>query len=163
MTLIIGAADQTSAVLAVDRRVSRDGVFVDDETTKLTVLFTVDARVGIAFTGLARRGNFVVEDWLPDKIRELAGSTGSIYELLPRLKTEVTEAVAQADPKGNIAIAVLGFAYDSNSNPSPVGWTIACGPHSAEIFSHGGPPVKISLGDVNSRVATALRALSSCA
>jgi hypothetical protein len=152
MTLILGAADATAAVLAADRRVSRDGAPVDDETTKATVVFTPDARIAIGFTGIARRSNFTVEEWLPDTVTSLAKGIDSIYQLLPRLREETAQMIDRVDPEGSLSIVAVGYAYGDESTPHPVGWTIACTEGTAELVSHAGPAVQIAAGSINRRV-----------
>jgi SEC-C motif len=58
MTLIVALLNDRSAILLADRRLTVGRNVVDNHYNKVTVLCCHDARVGIAFTGLARTGSF---------------------------------------------------------------------------------------------------------
>jgi hypothetical protein len=64
MTLILAALAPDAVVVGADRRLSAHGQVVEEESTKLTVLVTSDARSVIAYTGLARAGAFETEKWI---------------------------------------------------------------------------------------------------
>lgn len=58
MTLIVALLNYLNAILLADRRLTVGSNIVDDHYNKVTVLCCHDARVGIAFTGLARTSSF---------------------------------------------------------------------------------------------------------
>ena len=68
MTLIVAAGNKDFAVLAADRRLTSNGKLVDDEANKATILACYDARMAIAFTGLATWGSFSTEKWLLESL-----------------------------------------------------------------------------------------------
>ncbi len=53
MTLIVGLIDRHHTVLVSDRRLTRQGVFYEDESNKALVFVCRDGRLAVAFTGLA--------------------------------------------------------------------------------------------------------------
>jgi uncharacterized protein YecA (UPF0149 family) len=162
VTLIFGAANSAIAVLAADRRLSSDGETVDDNTTKLTALFCDDARLAVAYTGLARRGAFCTEIWLPDRLRELAADVTSIYQLLPRLEREVDQAIKAVDPDGRITISLLGFTYDDDGTSTPVRWSISRSPQGTEMVTAStNEPILVEAGDLKPRTRAVVETFHS--
>ena len=58
MTLILGLANQQQVILISDRRLSCNGKVVEDESNKAATFNLQDARLAVAFTGLASAGTF---------------------------------------------------------------------------------------------------------
>jgi hypothetical protein len=65
MTLIAAVVSRAFCSIAVDRRISDSstGRVIDDEYDKSHVLFCVNARVIVSFSGLASVGNFITHDF----------------------------------------------------------------------------------------------------
>lgn len=74
MTLILAFANREIAVLLADRRISSNGRLIDDEYNKLVVLCCHDARVALAFTGLAQMANLDIATWLTNTVGEIDGA-----------------------------------------------------------------------------------------
>jgi hypothetical protein len=90
MTLIIGAINRRQAVVVSDRRLSFDGQILEEEANKATTLVCRDARLAIAFTGLATFGTFVTRRWLLESLAEAAnphGLVGPMFEAFTKLAT----------------------------------------------------------------------------
>jgi hypothetical protein len=67
MTLILALLNRDQAVLASDRRVTHDGRLVDandDEYDKTAIVTFEDARLAVAFTGLAKQDASLTNEWL---------------------------------------------------------------------------------------------------
>ena len=83
MTLLLSLSNRSYAIVLGDRRLAQpDGTVGDDEANKLCVLFCDDARVTIAFTGLASYGGFTTQDWLRDTLYEIGKKTHTLADIL---------------------------------------------------------------------------------
>lgn len=91
MTLILALANKDYVVQISDRRLTADGVLVDDESNKSSVIFCLNGRVACGFTGLAKAGRFVTHRWLLDTLHESAPPDFTIGETLQRLTVAATK------------------------------------------------------------------------
>lgn len=69
MTLLVSILNHNFAILVADRRLTSGSKIVDDYYSKLTVLCCHDARVAIAFTGLATANDYDTSEWLMEYLR----------------------------------------------------------------------------------------------
>jgi hypothetical protein len=115
MTLIIGLQNRDQTVLLSDRRVTRDGRLVDDESNKAAVFVCKNARVAVAFTGLAKAGAFQTSRWLSEALMESAPPDYLIEPTIVRLRERATRALQgvrvtnQADKR--LSILLAGYTY----------------------------------------------------
>jgi hypothetical protein len=58
MTLIVSLVNADQVIQISDRRISRPGVIVTEESNKAGVLSCADARFAFGYTGLANVGSF---------------------------------------------------------------------------------------------------------
>lgn len=86
MTLLVALADERRAVLLADRRMSSGPVVLDDEYNKVTVLACEDARLAVAFTGLATIGTFNTSEWLTQTLSNICQTTLCIHSILPEFE-----------------------------------------------------------------------------
>ncbi|PKL78146.1 MAG: hypothetical protein CVV27_03875 [Candidatus Melainabacteria bacterium HGW-Melainabacteria-1] len=178
MTLLIGAANSSYAFLASDRRLSWNGQLVDDEANKATILATRDARVAMAFTGLAKCEGFLAEDWLLEVLYEGSKQTNEILPLLDFLAARANQDIPNltvVEPQHRrLAILIVGFTYWTE-NPEPAGWLLTnlpsdmagCGFSRFSLGKSGSEnsPVLVrfagSTGSISDRDNTVLRAMLS--
>jgi hypothetical protein len=131
MTLILTTVQPTVVVMVSDRRLSHNGTIVDDEATKLTVLVTRDARVCIAYTGIARSGAFQTEEWLLHALRAATNDTLEIYPILEKLRLRASSDIAALNDATNprLTLAISGFHYD-NDDAVPMAWKLTNWEHN---------------------------------
>ncbi|MBN1909008.1 MAG: SEC-C domain-containing protein [Pirellulales bacterium] len=116
MTLLLSLSNSSCSILLGDRRLTQsDGSVGDDESNKLCVLFCNDARVTIAFTGLASFGGFRTQDWMRDTLYEIGKSSHTLIEILNAFQCEASRTFARVS-RGigklyPIAFLVSGFHY----------------------------------------------------
>jgi hypothetical protein len=72
MTLIFCLANEDYTILVSDRRRSFVGQPPDEESNKALVLNLLDARLAVAFTGLASTPDFQTSLWLAEALSEAA-------------------------------------------------------------------------------------------
>ena len=118
MTLLLGMLNRRQAVLVADRRLTVDGRLVEDESNKAATLICRDARLAIAFTGLARAGGFVTRRWLLDAVAEAAEPDSLVKPLLDRFTKAASDrfqtlAVARASDK-RLTVLCVGYAHDAD-------------------------------------------------
>jgi len=118
MTLILTALNDRYAVQLSDRRLTSNGMMVDDEANKAIAVQAPDARFSVAFTGLARAGSFATRDWLMEAIKDAA----SVYTTAPQLVDQVAIIATKtftenraipgvADRNRRLDIVFAGFGY----------------------------------------------------
>ena len=120
MTLLLSLSNCSYAIALGDRRLAQpDGKVRDDEANKLCVLFCDDARVTIAFTGVASCPGFKTQDWLRDTLFEIGKKTHALVDILRVFQAkashtfaQVSRAIGKAQP---IAFLVSGFRYSPNA------------------------------------------------
>jgi hypothetical protein len=123
MTLIVAMVNRRQAVLVSDRRVSRDGRVVhlpyepEDESNKSFVLMLQDARLCIAFTGLASDGNgFLTKRWLPEALMESAAPDylmgPTIQRFTERASRDFAKLSATPPLDKRLSVVFAGFHYN---------------------------------------------------
>lgn len=90
MTLILTALNERCVVQVSDRRLTSNGKLVDDEANKAIALTLPDARLSVAFTGLARAGSFDTRDWLMEAIHRASKDEGNAPALIERVADTAT-------------------------------------------------------------------------
>lgn len=146
MTLIIAAANDQYAVLASDRRLTRpDGTVVDEETCKITAFACKDAKVMIAYTGLATTGSGTTGDWVVDVLSEASDGHQSIYDVLERIKgianAQYATLSAAVSCDFRLELVIVGFVF-FDGTVEPKVWRVSNfhGDSSFTIYSAG--PIK---------------------
>ncbi len=91
MTLILALGNVDQFIQISDRRLTRDGILVDDESSKSGYLYCRNARMAFGFSGLAKAGSFVTRDWLLDALAECGPPDYVIGHIIERLKVKATE------------------------------------------------------------------------
>lgn len=112
MTQLFALANERYSLLLADRRITIDGNPVDDEFNKVCVLFCADARVAIAFTGLATYESFNTSDWLVGTLAEIGDKTEAIAEMLAVLALRARDQFRNLPAnERRLAFLVTGFVY----------------------------------------------------
>jgi hypothetical protein len=112
MTLLVGFGNGKHCVLLADRRITNGSAIVDDEFNKLTVLACHDARVTLAFTGLASLGTFKMSDWIVNTLWQI-NQTGvfTLLDTLDALRQELEKLFAGFSYAHRLTVLVCGFTY----------------------------------------------------
>jgi SEC-C motif len=106
MTPLLSLSNSSYAMVLGDRRLAQpDGKVRDDEANKLCVVFCDDARVTIAFTGLASYNGFQTQDWLRDTLDDILSA---FRAKASHTFAQVSRAIGQTQ---RIAFLVSGFRY----------------------------------------------------
>lgn len=121
MTLVIAAVTPRVLVVGADRRLTANGVIVDEESTKLTVIITADSRMVLAYTGRARCGNFATEEWLLQHIWSQRDK--GTLEIIETLRLEIGERLHEFAP-ARMTILIAGFTYAEGQTESCL-WKIS--------------------------------------
>lgn len=129
MTLIIAAANSEYSVLVSDRRLTLpNGQIVDEETCKLTTFACKDAKVMMAYTGVAITGNGRTEDWILDLLMDASEGGVSIYEVIENFKnlanSQVDEITKRIKAEFRLELVIIGFYY-ADGQASPKAWRIS--------------------------------------
>jgi len=90
MTIIISAGNNEQVIQFSDRRLSSAGVVVDDSSNKATAFTCADGRFAVGYTGLARSGNFGLQEWLVDALGRCASPDFTAFGTTDRLGAELT-------------------------------------------------------------------------
>ncbi len=102
-------------VLVSDRRLTRDGVLVE-ESNKAATLICRDARVAVAFTGLAQQGDFRTNRWLLEALSSSAGPDFLVEPIIARFRERANcdlDSVRVKNPADKrLSIAIAGYVYD---------------------------------------------------
>lgn len=162
MTLVLALANCDCAVMVADRRlVGPDGKPYNDDSDKLTILRTEEARVLYAFSGLAEVplgggvGAFQTHMWLARALANIVAAElrfpATIAELAIELGAEFRRnpLISQQDPQARrLHIGFVGFRYDLGA-PQPIwghvtnvaddgttasSFVSVCGDNNTEIF-----------------------------
>ena len=121
MTLLIGLANKDLAVLAADRRVTSNGELVDDEFTKLCVLFCDDARMAIAFTGLATIGEFNTANWLVEALSDIGRTHRGLSDILSQLRHRADETFSKFPAAHRrLCLMFVGFLHSGSAPQAAV-------------------------------------------
>src|SRR5688572_5064561 len=109
MTLIFSVINEQNAVLVADRRlVYGRGVPPDDESSKVSVINLANARLAVAFTGLAgipaNAGwpAFATRRWVAEALSEAASPLPLLEPTMSRFREIASRDIAQLRiPPGN--------------------------------------------------------------
>lgn len=123
---------------------SSGSVVLDDEYNKVTVFACEDARLAVAFTGLATFGNFNTSEWLTQTLSDICETTLSIHSILPEfeIRAGATFGALTANDR-RVTFLFSGFVH-FGSVAEPRIYTVSnfeYGSHAPGIFSTN------SLGD----------------
>lgn len=146
MTLLISVANPRFVILLADRRITADGKLVDDQYNKLTILCCQDARVAIAFTGLARAKQFDTSEWIMSYLDKIAPPNDWFDSIFEGMRSEIDDEFKRCKfTKYGLTILVTGFVH-ANSATTRVSQTISNVTESGEIGAEF-RIVKESVGD----------------
>jgi len=116
MTLILGLMNRAHTVLVSDRRLTCDGVLVEEESNKAATLICRDARVAIAFTGLARQGDFRTNRWLLEALSSSAGPDFLVEPIIARFRERAIRDLASVTVRNpadkRLSIVMAGYVYE---------------------------------------------------
>jgi hypothetical protein len=140
MTLIIGLGNQNQVALISDRRLSSNGKIVEDESNKACTFVCRDARLAVAFTGLAQAGSFLTRRWLLEAILESAQPDYMMRPTIARLCDRATIDFAKITnvkkQYKRLSIVLAGYCYDEEP-PRCYFYQIS----NFEGFDHKQPPL----------------------
>jgi hypothetical protein len=123
MTLILAMGNQRQVILVSDRRLTRDGVVmpdpvenIPDESNKAAVLSYWNARLAVAYTGLAQLGSFLTSRWLPETILKSAAPDYLMGPAIERFRQRSMQdfgkiSVVRASDK-HLSVMFAGYCYD---------------------------------------------------
>ena len=137
MTLIVSAGNEDYIVLAADQLLTRadasgNPTFFEDKSNKMTVLDTIDARVAIAYTGLAQDGvpkghqgppppgAFSASYWIVEALCDCAEPDRMLEPMLFRLRDAADERFSRLNARGparGIAIVIVGYRFRQPGEP----------------------------------------------
>jgi len=118
MTLIISGANTQNAFLVADRRFSYENGFFDDERNKAIFFVVRDARLLVAFTGLAQLGQFQTARWLADALTEAAQPELLIEPTLRRFVGIATSRFATIECERRLKrLSIVMSGYWIGENP----------------------------------------------
>jgi hypothetical protein len=113
MTLIITLANQQQAILISDRRLTSNGKVVDDESNKAAIFNCQDARLAVAFTGLARAGAFQTEFWLLESLVESAKPDYLMAQTIQRFCERATQdfrkIIVDRNSDKRLTVVLIGY------------------------------------------------------
>lgn len=118
LTLIIGLLNHRQAILVSDRRFTVDGKFLDlgdDERCKTAAFFCNDARMAVAFTGLARAGKFDTSTVILEELLRAGEPDHLFLPTVDRFITLMAERIEQTGlPKSacHLTIVFAGYRFD---------------------------------------------------
>jgi hypothetical protein len=116
MTLILGLANQQHVILISDRRLSANGKVVEDESNKAATFNLQDARLAVAFTGLARTDTFQTRRWLLKALLESANPDHQMEPTIKRLCNRATQdfakIVVSRKSDKRLTIVLAGYCYN---------------------------------------------------
>lgn len=122
MTIVFALGNLRQVVLISDRRLTRNGKLVTDESNKGGLITCLNGRFAFGFTGLGSVGKFETLPWLVETLREVGSPDFQFGGLLDRLKER---ADARFRTFGNVPpqdkrLSVLFAGYiDSATGPIP--------------------------------------------
>lgn len=119
MTLLVALANPEVAVLIADRRISNLGRVIEDEYNKVTVLFCADARMAVAFTGVATLQDFDASIWIAQTLHSIANENSTVHEVIEGFRERLSRkfrALSGLDLR--FTVLFCGFVY-WDPNPEP--------------------------------------------
>lgn len=116
MTLLVAMANDSIAVVVADRRLTRGQTVLDEEFNKVTVLFCRDAKLTVAFTGLATFGNFNTSEWLAETLFDICDHSLDVHSVIAELVVRAGKQFSLlAANDRRLTIILCGFVYWSGT------------------------------------------------
>lgn len=112
MTLIITSLSDDTIVQVSDRRVTRNGVLVDDECNKAVFVVCKDARFSIAYTGLAEIFGNRTDEWIFNYLTSINAGCLSFPDILKSLHSKLASKAAhllRLGPYRKLSFVFAGF------------------------------------------------------
>jgi hypothetical protein len=138
MTLILRLANEQQVALISDRRLTANGKVVEDEFNKAITLNLDDARVAVAFTGLARAGTFDTRRWLLTALLESAtpehAMEPTIRRFCRRASQDFAQLVMSNKTHKRLTVVLAGYCYNE-APPRCYYWSVS----NFEGFDSAGP------------------------
>jgi hypothetical protein len=121
MTLIIGFGNSQQFVMAGDRRFTNwDGSGFTDENVKVGSFTCLDARLAVAFAGLAKAPGFETATWILDTLLEVAKPDYRAENTLQRFCEKATRDFGGLPiARSNLRTAFLFGGFYGNNPPRP--------------------------------------------
>jgi len=131
MTLILTLGNSDQVIQISDRRLSRQGELVDDESNKAGVLVCSNARLAFGFTGIAETASkdFITRDWLLEALNDARSSCTDVLGILRRLRNSASNLFQQhlslrhLTPKDQI-LSVMFSGYLDHHFPPRIGCAV---------------------------------------
>ena len=122
MTLILTLGNSEQVIQISDRRLSSNGQLVDDESAKAVGLTCANARLAYGYTGLARYGTFVTQDWLISALLDCGPPNYDALSILERLRVRASDdfvqhPVLKVIPRADKRLSVLFSGYLYHHDP----------------------------------------------
>ena len=120
MTLVLACGNTVYTAVVADRRLTRNGRVIDDESGKVMLVNMPTARLGLAYCGLARaRGSFRTNFDLPSLLRDAFKESSDLDELVTGFAARLDEAFAALPPRvamddRELAVVLAGYGYDGH-------------------------------------------------
>jgi hypothetical protein len=131
MTLILALANPQQVVLLSDRRITHNGQLIndnDDESNKAVILDCRNARLAVAYTGLAKARNFLTNRWLPAALMESAAPDFLMGPTIERFRERATRDFAGIQVKRpsdkRLSVVLAGYCYD-DTPPRVYCWLVS--------------------------------------
>ncbi len=90
MTMLVTVGTPHETILVADRRLTSGKRPVDEDADKVLGLAVDDARIGIAFTGLAKHKGFSTYNWVIGELRRIAADVHDLDRVLECLQAAAT-------------------------------------------------------------------------
>jgi hypothetical protein len=124
MTLIFCVVNEENAVLVADRRLSfGQNVPPDDESSKASVINLADARLAVAFTGLAEipafagKPKFYTRRWVADALIEAATPSPLLQPTMYRFREIASRDIEQLPIRPQdrrLTVVAVGYEYSAD-------------------------------------------------
>jgi hypothetical protein len=117
MTLITSQLNEHQAILISDRRLTVNGRLVDDESNKAATFFCEDARLAMAFTGVARAGKFETSRTLLDILLRASQAEHLLSTTIPRFVELLTEEIGKANIPAvsrHLTVVFAGYTHQGS-------------------------------------------------
>lgn len=118
MTIVLTLANADQLIQVSDRRLSINGVLVDDDAFKGGVFICANARLAFGFTGLAKCGTFNTDTWLLENLVKLGPPDFDVKSILDRLTDKATldfsnlPSIANVSAKDKrLSVMFSGYLY----------------------------------------------------
>jgi hypothetical protein len=118
MTLIIGLGNTEYMLQVSDRRLTSDGLTVDEESCKGASFICENGRFVFGFTGLAQVGGLIIRRWIMDRLLESGPPEFTAKNILHRFTVRASHDFCTGAPFSKLAasdkrlsIMFLGYLY----------------------------------------------------